>query len=511
MTIALDGGSIALDVFARFLDGKQKVAIAKSVLPRLKRARLFVEEKLESNEPFYGINTGFGMLANKRIPKRDLDLLQQNLILSHAVGVGEPFPPSIARLIMLLRANVLATGYSGIRPETLRLLVDMINVDIVPIIPQKGSVGASGDLAPLSHLALAMLGRGKVWYAGHEMTAKRALAKAGLKPAELHAKEGIALINGTQAMAAMGVAALVRLENLLRAADVAGALSIEGDRASRRPFDARIHRIRPHPGQIATAANIRKLIVGSRIIAGHAKCRRVQDPYSFRCIPQVSGAVKDAVDYARGVIMREVGSCTDNPLLFPEDGDILSGGNFHGEPLALAMDTMGMAVAELGSIAERRVAILTSPLSGELVTKFLTPKPGLNSGLMIAHVTMSSLVSENKVLAHPASVDSIPTSGGQEDHVSMGTISARKALEIIGNVEHVIAIEVFAACQAIDLQCRHGRPGKGTGAAYALVRKEVPPVVNDREFRFDIEACTQLVRSGELVHAAEKSAGPLKV
>jgi len=508
-TIRIDGGGISLNDLQLFMRGDAGVALAPTALARIKRVRRYVERKLSGSEPFYGINTGFGMLANQRIPRKDLERLQENLILSHAVGVGDPFSPTIARLIMLLRANVLAKGYSGIRAETIKLLIDMINRDVVPLIPEQGSVGASGDLAPLAHLALAMLGRGEVFYRGRLQPASRALRAAKLSPVKLAAKEGIALINGTQAMAAMGAAAIIRLENLLRAADVVGALSVEGDRASIRPFDSRIHKLRPHPGQISTAANVRKMLAGSRIISSHATCRRVQDPYSFRCIPQVHGAVKDSVAHARDVVMREIGSCTDNPLIFAEDDSIISGGNFHGEPMAIAMDLISIAAAELGSISERRVAILTAPLARELATKFLVPNPGLNSGLMIPHVTMSALVSENKVLAHPASVDSIPTSGGQEDHVSMGTIAARKALAVIGNVERVLSIELFAACQAIDLQRQHGRPGRGTGAAYDLVRRRVAHIEGDREYRFDIEECTRMLVSGEIVSEVERACGAL--
>jgi histidine ammonia-lyase len=511
MTIRIDGGRLTLDVVARFLEGPEQVVVSSKVTPRLKKVRRFIDQKLASREPFYGINTGFGFLANRRIPDDDLEKLQENLILSHAVGVGHPFPIPIARLIMLLRANVLASGFSGIRPETLNLLIKMINRDVVPVIPEQGSVGASGDLAPLAHLALAMIGRGEVFYRGDVVPAALALKREGLRPARLEAKEGIALINGTQAMTALGAAALVRLENLLRAADIVGALSVEGDRASRRPFDVRIHRLRPHPGQLATAANVRKLIEGSGIIASHAKCKRVQDPYSFRCIPQVHGAVKDAVAYARSTIERELGSCTDNPLIFVQDGQIISGGNFHGQPVALAMDALSMAVAELGSISERRVAILTRPLSREVPTEFLVARPGLNSGLMIAHVTMSSLASENKTLAHPASVDSIPTSGGQEDHVSMGTFAARKALQVIKNVETILAIELLASCQAIELQLKHGRPGKGTRAVHGLVRRSVSPITDDREYRHDMDKCVFLLRSGEVVKAAEKACGRLAV
>ncbi len=510
MTIRIDGRAFTLPEIERFLEG-EKVDISPSALKRVEQVRAFVEETLKSDKPYYAINTGVGLLSNKRISQKNLEKLQENLVVSHAVGVGEPFTIPTSRLIMLLRANVLAQGYSGIRVETLKLIVDMLNDGIVPVIPRQGSVGASGDLAPLAHLALAMIGRGEVFYKGKRVAAKKALSSCRLKPVKLAVKEGIALINGTQAMLAMGVLSLVRLENLLRVADIVGAMSIEGDSASKRPFDSRIQALRPHPGQIATAGNVRKLIAGSRIIASHKNCKRVQDPYSFRCIPQVHGAAKDAIAYARDVLMREMGSCTDNPLIFAGDRDILSGGNFHGEPLALAMDTMSMAVAELGNISERRVAILTAPLAGELKEKFLTPEAGINSGLMIPHVTMSALVSENKVLAHPASVDSIPTSGGQEDHVSMGTFAARKAVVIIRNVEEILAIELFAACEAIDLQQKRGRPGKGTGAVYDLVRKSVPKISGDREFRLDMQRCAELIRSGKVVKTAEKSCGKLKV
>lgn len=509
--IRLDGGAISLNDVGALLAGRARVAIAPAVRGRLAKARRFVEGKLRSQEPIYGINTGFGLLANRRILPRDLERLQEHLILSHAVGVGEPLEPAIVRLMMLLRAGVLAQGYSGVRPELLDLLVEMINRSILPVIPSQGSVGASGDLAPLAHLALAMIGRGEVEMGGRKMKASRALAACGLKPVRLAAKEGIALINGTQGMTAMGLVALLRMENLLKVADAIGALSVEGDRASARPFDARIQRVRPHPGQIATAANLRRLLKGSGIIASHARCRRVQDPYSFRCMPQVHGAVKGAVSHAREVILREARSCTDNPLIFAGDGEILSGGNFHGEPVALALDYLGMAAAELGSISERRVAILTAPLAGELEAKFLVPNSGLNSGLMIAHVTMSALVSENKGLAHPASVDSIPTSGGQEDHVSMGPIAGRTCLAIIRNVEMILAIELFAACQAVELQLRHGRPGKGTGALFALVRRHVPRIEADREYRLDIERCAALLRSGEAVRVAEAACGGLAV
>lgn len=511
MTLKIEGKGFSLDDLKLFYEGKLKVEAGSHVCKKLSKVREFVDAKLKSDTPFYGINTGFGILANTRVAPNDLEKLQENLIFSHAVGVGDPLPVPIVKLVMLLRANVLAMGYSGVRPETFQLLVEMINHGIVPVMPEKGSVGASGDLAPLSHLALAMLGRGDVFCGGKRVSAMEALIGAGLKPISLAAKEGIALINGTQGMAALGITALLRLENLLKVADITGALSLEGDRASQNPFDERIQKLRPHPGQIATAANVRKLIKESGIISSHAKCSRVQDPYSFRCIPQVHGAAKDAVSFARDVILREIASCTDNPIIFADEGAIISGGNFHGEPLAFAMDLVAIASAEIGSISERRVAILTSPLSGELKTKFLVPNPGLNSGLMIAHVTMSALVAENRILCHPASVDSVPTSGGQEDHVSMGMTAGLKALSVIDNLEKILAIELLASCQAIDLQLTHGRPGKGTLAVHDLVRRTVPYIDADREYRHDIAKCIELVKSGAVVQTAEEACGELLI
>jgi histidine ammonia-lyase len=515
MNIILDGKSLTLSQVEVFLEDHVKVHVTPETTRRLKQVRAFVEKKLKSHEPYYGINTGFGMLAGKRIADRDLELLQENLIVSHAVGVGDYLPENISRLIMLLRANVLAAGYSGIRPETLGLIIEMINRGVTPVIPEKGSVGASGDLAQLSHIALAMIGKGMARFKGEIMKSARALKLAKLKPIKLAPKEGIALINGTQAMEAIALICVIKARRLLKLADISGALSVEGDRASKRPFDPRIHAIRPHPGQIATANNIRRLIEGSQIIESHAKCKRVQDPYSFRCIPQVHGAVKDAANYATSVVLRELNSCTDNPLIFHEDGEIISGGNFHGEPLAIAMDVLAIALAELASISERRVSILLAPLEGELPVKYLVLGPGLNSGLAPLHVTMASIVSENKTLAHPASVDSIPTFAGQEDHVSMGYFAARKAATVVRNVEMVLAIEFLAACQAIDIKKGEKRPlllpGKGTRAAYNLIRREIPFMERDREVKPDFDTCLELVQSGILIEAVEKNVGALKL
>jgi histidine ammonia-lyase len=511
MTITLKDSGLTLDDVRIFVKGDAEVEIHKAVIKRLTKVREYVEEKLDSHEPFYGINTGVGLLANKRISDVELDKLQENLIVSHAVGVGDPFDDDTVRLIMLLRASVLAMGYSGVRPEVLELLVSFINKGVLPIIPSQGSVSASGDLAPLAHIALALIGRGEVSYRGKCIPARDALEKAGLAPIRLKAKEGLALINGTQASCAVALQTFLAAESLAKHADIAGALSIEGERASQRPFDKRIHKLRPYPGQLATADNVRRLIEGSGIIADHAECTRVQDPYSFRCIPQVHGAVKDVIASVRTTIEYELKSCTDNPLIFESDDDIISGGNFHAETLGFAMDSLAVAIAELGSMSERRVAILNAPLDEELTTKFLVKHSGLNSGFMIPHVTMAALVSENKALAHPATVDTVPTSGGQEDHVSMALIAARKALSIAHNVENILVIELLAACQAIDLAHNGNEPGKGTKAAYDVIRSKVPTMDGDREFRLDIDACRELVQSGAIVETSERTVGSIKL
>jgi len=510
MTIKLDGSALSFDNLSAFLDGAN-VAVSKKAASRINKVRAFVEERLSSDIAYYGINTGFGNMANTRIGYEKLDKVQENLIVSHAVGVGKPFSLNLSKLMMLLRANVLAAGYSGIRLETLEFLINLINRNMIAVIPSQGSVGASGDLAPLSHIALTLMGKGEMFYNGLIMPSAEVFAQERITPITLKAKEGIALINGTQAMTALAAFAHIRAKNLIKAADIIGALSVEGDLASIVPFDKRIHALRPHPGQKVTASNLKRMLEGSEIIKSHKNCGRVQDPYSFRCMPQVHGAVKDAVAYSRSVIERELGSCTDNPLIFESDGDILSGGNFHGEPVAIAMDTFAIAIAELGSISERRVAILNTPLEGEIAARSLVKNSGLNSGLLPAHVTMSSLVSENKGICHPASVDSIPTFGGQEDHVSMGTTAARKALRVLENVERILSIELFAACQAIDLQKGRGHSGRGTSVIYDLVRQIVPSIDSDREYRKDMDECFELLRSGTLVAAAEDAVSELNL
>lgn len=513
--IVLDGKSLTLEDIASVLAGEFKISVSKETKKRLAKVRQYVEDKLKSDTPLYGINTGFGMLASKKISYDELETLQENLIISHSAGLGDFFSDDEASVIMLLRGNVLAAGYSGIRESTLELLVQMLNKKIIPLIPKKGSVGASGDLSPLSHLALAMIGKGEVLHKGKITGAAAALKAEGLSPVKLAFKEGLALVNGTQAMTAIASKAILRVEGLIKLADIAGALSIEADKASARPFDERIHKIRPHAGQITTAGNIRRLLKESQIIKSHTQCKRVQDPYSFRCIPQVHGAVKDAYRYCRSVVECEINSCTDNPLIFHDDDEIISGGNFHGEPIAIAMDTLSIAVSELGSISERRVAILLSPLEGEIPVKYLVSNPGLNSGLAPMHVSMAALVSENKTLAHPASVDTIPTFAGQEDHVSMGMWGAVKAMKIIENVEGILGMELIAAAQGIDvgnyLNNKKNLPGVGTRKGYEIIRRDIPYLDKDRELYIDIKKSLKLVVSGVVVREVEKLIGELEV
>lgn len=490
-----------------FLAGDIDVLVSKEKRAHLEKVRKFVTDHIDSEHTYYGINTGFGRLAHTKVDLDDLEKLQANLVRSHAFGVGEDMDHDAVRLMMLLRAHVIAMGYSGASLEALDLLVEMINRDVVPVVPSQGSVGASGDLAPLAFLGLAMIGEGDVIYKGEKYPAAEGLKKAGLKPIKLHAKDGLTLINGTQAMTALASIAILKAENLIKLMDVAAALTVEGFKGSNSPFDEDIHKIRPQVGQANSAAVMRKLLEDSEIISSHIKCERVQDPYSLRCVPQVHGAARDAFYYARDVISRELNSCTDNPLVFADKGKIVAGGNFHGEPLAMAMDMLSIAMSELGSIAERRIQQLTDPESGDIPVLFLTPKPGLNSGFMIPHVVASSLASENKTLAHPASVDSIPTSADHEDHVSMGMWAARKALKVIENVEWIGVIEVVAACQAIDLHEDNCKPGKGTKEAFKEIRKFVKFVDTDRYLMPEVRCLHEVVVAGEFVSAVESVVG----
>jgi histidine ammonia-lyase len=473
----------------------------------VKHSRKIVEAALLDGEAHYGINTGFGILANKRISNDELSTLQQNILLSHACGMGDPIPPEITHLMLQLKIHSLSLGYSGVSEQTFMQLLELEQRGVLPWIPSRGSVGASGDLAPLAHMCLPLIGRGEVWdkSLSHKVPATDVLSAKGIEPVKLQAKDGLALINGTQMMAAYGAFVLERTLVLQREADLLAAMSLEALQGSAAPFDERIHSIRPHHGQQVVAANIRKLLEGSEILASHRDCGKVQDPYSLRCVPQVHGASRDALDYARACIETELNSVTDNPLVF-EQGDILSGGNFHGQPLALAMDFAAIALAELGSISERRTYLLLEGHDG--LPKLLMQDTGVNSGFMIPQYTAAALVSENKILCHPASVDSIPTSLGQEDHVSMGSISAFKLLSVLRNVERVLAVELLTSAQALDFRSSF-LPGHGVSISHQALRQEITHAVKDYEVGNDLHQCAEILRSGALLKAVENELGPL--
>ncbi|HVS12332.1 MAG TPA: histidine ammonia-lyase [Thermoanaerobaculia bacterium] len=475
---------------------------------RVRASRARVEAALVDGNAYYGINTGFGILASQRISREQLSQLQHNLILSHAVGVGTPVPREITRLMLRLKIHALGLGCSGVSLGTFQRLLELEERDLVPVVPSRGSLGASGDLAPLAHMSLPLLGRGRVWDGeGRDgEPAREALARCGLEPIVLEAKDGLALINGTQLMSAYGAWVLGRALELVRLVDVVATMSLEALRGSARPFDERIQEVRPHPGQAIVARNVRRLLAGSEILESHRFCGRVQDPYSLRCMPQVHGASRDALAHAGDVVERELNSVTDNPLVF-DDGSVISGGNFHGQPLALALDYAAIALAELASISERRTYLLLGGHDG--LPLLLMRETGVNSGFMMPQYTAAALVSENKVLCHPASVDSIPTSLGQEDHVSMGSISALKLLDVLHNVEQVIAIELFTAAQALDFRAPL-RPGRGVGIAHAALRDEVPHREVDGDFEHDLQLCLESLRRGALLDAVESAVGALE-
>ena len=494
--VVLDGKSLTLaDVIAVARHGA-RVQIAPEALNLMARARAQVVAILEKGEPVYGINTGFGAFSQVPISAGQVDQLQENLIISHAVGCGKALPEDSVRGMLLLRANALCQGHSGIRPQVVQLLADLLNHGVHPVVPEQGSLGASGDLAPLAHMALVLMGKGEAVYQGKILPGGEALTAAGLKPVRLEAKEGLALINGTQMMGSVGAMALADALRAARLSDIAGSLTMEALQGLTAAFDPRVHALRPHPGQELVARNMRLLCAGSRMV-DRAEPRRVQDAYTLRCIPQVHGAVRDALRHVQEVLETEFNAVTDNPLLFPEEGDVISGGNFHGEPLALALDYLGIAAAELANISERRLERLVNPqLSGGLPA-FLVGEGGLNSGMMIVQYAAAALVSENKVLAHPASVDSIPSSANQEDHVSMGAHAARKARQIAGNTLSALAYELLAAAQALEL--RGGQPSPVHAELLKLIRSRVPFLSRDRELRGDIAAMNALVRKDAVI------------
>jgi len=515
--LQIDGDHLTLEDVSRVAYAEPEtieITITDDAIAKIERARHAVQDALDRGEIVYGITTGFGAFKDRIISPAQTRQLQRNIIMSHSVGVGDPISIPLTRAMMLIRANTLAKGHSGIRPETLRLLLDMIERGVHPIIPEKGSLGASGDLAPLAHMSLVLLGLGEAEYAGERVSGAEALKRAGLLPTELEAKEGLALTNGTAFMCAHGVLATLAAENVARAADIAGALSLEALYGTPAAFDPRIHQVRPHPRQIEAAAHMRRLIEGSEFTRQYDPLN-VQDAYTLRCIPQVHGATHDAILYARWVLNIELNSVTDNPLLFfEEDGSPtwLSGGNFHGEPLAISMDYLGLALTELGNMSERRLTRLTDEASNaNVLPAFLIKHGGLNSGFMLVQYTAAALASENKALAHPASADTIPTSANTEDHVSMGPAAARQAMEILHNVELIVAMELFAGAQGIDFRREElghsARLGHGTAVAYKLIRQVVPFLEHDDVMYPHIQAIHELVAGGRLVREVERAIG----
>ncbi|WP_135229009.1 histidine ammonia-lyase [Deinococcus fonticola] len=492
--------NLTLPQFISVVRHSEKVELSDAARRRIQTARDVIESIVQGDTAIYGVNTGFGKFENVQIDRHQLAQLQHNLIVSHAIGVGEALPAEVVRGMLLLRAQSLALGHSGVRVEVVELLLALLNAGAHPVIPAQGSVGASGDLAPLAHLALALIGLGEVEYHGEVRPSAEVLAHLGLQPVTLQAKEGLALINGTQLMGSLLALALHDAKVLLGTANLAAAMTVEAKYGSHRPFGADVVGLRPHPGAVAVAAQVRGFLHGSEIAPSHLTGDgKVQDAYSLRAVPQVHGATWDALEHAERVLNIEFASVTDNPLIFPETGEVVSGGNFHGQPLAVTIDALKVAVAELGNISERRTEQLLNPsLSG--LPAFLTPQGGLNSGLMIAQYTSAALVSENKVLAHPASVDSIPTSANQEDHVSMGAHGARQLRQILANVQNVLSIELMAAAQALDFQ--NLRAGAGVQAAYEHIRSLVPHLDQDRYYRPDVLRIAEEIRSGRLLHVA---------
>ena len=500
----LIGERLTLEDLRRVVFAYASVALAPPAVEQVRRARAVVDGLVARGQVVYGITTGVGDLATVAISPDQAAALQANIVRSHAAGVGEPLPAEVVRAIMLLRAHTLALGYSGVRLETLQTLIAMLNAGIVPLIPAQGSVGASGDLAPLAHLALVVMGEGRVLTEGGSRPAADALREVGVQPMILAAKEGVALINGTQMMTAVGALALLRAEVAAKSADVTGAMTAEALLALPAAFDPDLHRVRPQPGQQTSAENLRRLLAESRLAR---PADRVQDAYALRCMPQVHGAARDGIAYARRAVETEINSATDNPLIFAEAGKVVSGGNFHGQPVALALDVLAIATAALATIAERRIERLVNPhLSG--LPAFLTREGGLHSGLMLAQYTAAALVSENKVLAHPASVDTIPTSANQEDHVSMGSIAARKAARVVEHVAQVMGIEALCAAQALEFR-DFEQAAPAVRAAYRAVRRVIPPLERDRVLADDLAQAHALVVGGALVQAAEEVTGPL--
>jgi histidine ammonia-lyase len=521
-SLVLNGDNLTLEDAQDILHGRvERLSLSQAARKRVIKARKCLDDLMATGATIYGVNTGFGKLSNQRVAPEEVLALQENLLRSHAVGMGPLLSIGVSRLALALRVQALAKGHSGVTAELLDTLMEMYNRGVVPAIPEQGSVGASGDLAPLAHMALVVMGEGHAILSKSAsdgdipavktrkvVSGRAALRRVHLQPHRPLAKEGISLINGTQISTAVLADSLLRSRQLARVADVAGAMTVEATKSSLRPFDPRIQEIRPHPGQKSSAANLRRLLEGSAIMPSHADCSKVQDAYSIRCMPQVHGTLRDAVAHLSHVVECEMNAATDNPLVFPDTGEVISGGNFHAQPIALAADHLAAAVADLSSISERRVENLVNPdLSG--LPGFLTPHPGLNSGMMMVQVLAAALVSENKALAFPASVDSIPTSANREDHVSMSTLAARKCRVIVTNATRVLACELLCAAQGLEF-LRPLRPGRGADAAYRQIREYVRPLGRDRTLHRDLEAVERLIRSGSLLDAVEESSGRLE-
>ncbi len=500
--VELNGSSLSLEALIQIAAHGRPVALAADAKDKVLRSRALVDRIAQGDQAAYGINTGFGTLAEVRIDKKDLRTLQRNLIVSHAAGVGQPLSIAEARALLLLRCNVLAKGFSGVRLETLELGLAMLNRGVTPVVPERGSVGASGDLAPLAHLALVFIGEGEAFHGGKRLPGKDALSAAGLSPIVLEAKEGLTLVNGTQAMCAVGGTALHVAEGLAELFDVAGAMTVEAMLGSHKPFVEQVHAVRPHPGHGKVATHLRSLLAHSELVDTHANCGKVQDPYSLRCMPQVHGAARDALSFTRSLLDVELNAGTDNPLVFVDTEEIVSAGNFHGQPVSLALDVLAMGLTQLMAISERRVEQLVNPaLSG--LPAFLAKNSGLNSGFMIAQVTAAALVAEARVLCHPASVDSIPTSANREDHVSMGMTAALKARQITELATQVVAVELLVAAQALEFRRPH-RPGVGARAAWETIREHVSSMEQDRELHLDMKKVAQLVQDGTLLTRVRK-------
>ena len=508
--VIIDGKWLTIEDVVKVARYGAKVELSENAISQINASRKVVEEIVNSDKVVYGMNTGYGKFENVSIDKEDLDELQLRLILSDCCGVGNPFDKECVRATMVTRVNILSMGYSGVRLSTINTLVEMLNKGVTPVIREKGSVGSSGDLCPLAHMVMPMLGLGEAEYEGKVMSGKEAMEKAGIETISLISREGLGLINGTTMMTGVAALAIYDSEVLVKSADIVAAGTIEALTGIIDSYDDRLHRARIHSGQINSAENLRRLMANSRL-ASRAGELRVQDAYSIRCVPQVHGGIRLALDYARDVVANEINAVTDNPLTFTDSKDIISGGNFHGEAIAIAMDSLGIAMAEIGDIAERRIARLVDPALNNGLPAFLIEDGGLNCGYMIPHYAAAALVSENKVLAHPASVDSIPTSAGQEDHVSFGTISARKARQIIDHSFHVISIEWLCAMQGADIRGNaENRLGDGTKESYKLLRKEVPFCTKDIAFYYDMDKAFDLIYSGKMLSEVEKVIGKLK-